>query len=225
MQVKEPMVQYILSKPKERQVKAIAHQIIKLIGNMYPIVDQEIRKYTERILTSLNSEQLQDILVRKWSYADKIKAKVRLLADAYAEEQFNDLVKIGKVVTKPSWKFPEAIVPGMLGASISHSLHKRAGSINNLERRLITDLASLPNIPLCHRNLGKGKGFAINGSKSNHYPDFIIVTKLENIILAEPKGDDRDNPDSAAKQRFGKRYADLSGEEFHYFMIYDKFHP
>src|SRR5690606_21470399 len=154
-----------------------AHQLIQLVGNMYPISDQEIRKYIERILTSLNPEQLQDMLVRKWSYADKIKAKIRLHADAYAEEQFNDMVKIGKVVTKPTWQFADAIVPGMLGGSISNSLYEREGSMNNFETTVITDIASLPNVAFWHRNLGRGKGFAINGFKSNHYPDFVVVTK------------------------------------------------
>lgn len=224
-QVKDPMVEYILAKPKEKQVKDIAHQIIQIVGNMYPISDQEIRKYIERILSSLNPEQLQDILVRKWSYADKIKAKIRLHADAYAEEQFNDMVKIGKVVTKPTWQFPDAIVPGMLGGSISNSLYEREGSMNNFETTVITDIASLPNIAFWHRNLGRGKGFAINGFKSNHYPDFIVVTKSGNVILLETKGDDRDNPDSASKRRLGNKWADLSGKQFHYFMVYDKISP
>lgn len=224
-QVKDPMVEYILAKPKENQVKDIAHQIIQIVGNMYPISDQEIRKYIERILASLNPEQLQDILVRKWSYADKIKAKIRLHADAYAEEQFNDMVKIGKVVTKPTWQFSDAIVPGVLGGSISNSLYEREGSMNNFETTVITDIASLPNIAFWHRNLGRGKGFAINGFKSNHYPDFIVVTKSGNVILLETKGDDRDNPDSASKRRLGNKWADLAGKEYHYFMVYDKISP
>ncbi|WMN12099.1 DEAD/DEAH box helicase family protein [Marivirga salinae] len=223
--VKDPMVEYILAKPKENQVKDIAHQLIQLVGNMYPISDQEIRKYIERILASLNPEQLKDILVRKYSYAEKIKAKVRLHADAYAEEQFNDMVKIGKVVTKPTWQFADAIVPGILGGSISNSLYEREGSMNNFETTIITDIASMNNIAFWHRNLGRSKGFSINGFKSNHYPDFIVVTKSGNIILLETKGDDRDNPDSASKRRLGNKWADLAGKNYHYFMVYDKISP
>lgn len=61
---------------------------------MYPIPDQEIRIYIEQILNQLNTEQLQDILVRKWSYAKKIKAKIRLHADTHTEELFNDWIVI-----------------------------------------------------------------------------------------------------------------------------------
>ncbi|MBT30738.1 MAG: restriction endonuclease [Thalassobius sp.] len=224
-QVKDPMVEYILAKPKENQVKDITHQLIQIVGNMYPISDQEIRKYIERILANLKSEQLQDILVRKWSYADKIKSKVKFHADSYAEEKFNDMVKISKIFTKPTWRFADTIVPGRAGSSISNSLYEREGDMNNFEASIITDIASLPNISFWHRNLGRGKGFSINGFKSKHYPDFILVTKSDNVILLETKGDDRDNPDSASKRRLGNKWADLSGKNFYYFMVYDKISP
>ena len=222
MQVKDPIVEYILAKPKEGQIKDIAHQLVQLVGDMYPIPDQEIRVYIERILKQLNAEQLQDILVRKWSYSDKIKAKIRIHADSYAEGQFNDLIKIRKVVTEPIWNFPEMIVPGPLGASIGHSLYEREGAMNNFETTVITDIASLSNIAFWHRNLGRGKGFSINGFKSNHYPDFIVVSKSGKIIIVETKGDDRDNSDSAAKCRLGNKWAELAGKDFLYFMVFDK---
>ena len=222
LQVKDPIVEYILAKPKEGQIKDIAHQLVQLVGDMYPVPDQEIRAFVERILNQLNAEQLQDILVRKWSYSDKIKAKIRLHADTYAEVQFNDLIKIGKVITEPTWNFPEMIVPGPLGASIGHSLYEREGVMNNFETTVITDIASLSNIAFWHRNLGRGKGFSINGFKSNHYPDFIIVSKSGKIIIVETKGDDRDNSDSAAKCRLGNKWSELAGKNFLYFMVFGK---
>jgi type III restriction enzyme len=220
--VKEPVVAYILSKPKDNQIKDIAHQLIQMIGDMYPIADQEIRVYIERILSSLNTEQLQDILIRKLSYADKIKAKIKHHADNFAESRFDDLIKVGKIQAEPSWNFSELIVPGVLGASISKSLYEREALMNNFETTIITDIAALPNIAFWHRNLGRGKGFSINGYKSNHYPDFIVGTKSGKIILIETKGDDRDNSDSQAKCRLGNKWAELAGSKFSYFMVFDK---
>jgi len=222
MKVKDPIVDYILAKPKEGQIKDITHQLVQLVGDMYPIPDQEIRVYIERILKQLNPEQLQDILVRKWTYSDKIKEKIRLHADKYAEGRFLDLIKIGKVTTTPSWNFPEIIVPGSLGSSIGNSLYEREGAMNNFETTVITDIASLPNIAFWHRNLGRGKGFSINGYKSNHYPDFIAVSKSGKVIIIETKGDDRDNSDSSAKCRLGNKWAELAGKGFSYFMVFDK---
>ncbi len=222
VQFRDPIIDYILARPRDKQVKDIAHQIVQVVGDLYPISDQEIRVYVERIIGQLDTAQLQDILVRKWSYSDRIKAKIRLHADNHAEGRFNDLVTIGKINTEPSWVFPEMIVPGRLGASIGHSLYEREGEMNNFETSVITSIASLPNIAFWHRNLGRGKGFAINGFKSNHYPDFVVVSKSGKIIIVETKGDDRDNSDSAAKCRLGNKWAELAGKEFLYFMVFDK---
>jgi len=63
--------------------------------------------------------------------------------------------------------------------------------MNTLEQEFITQISSL-EIFFWHRNLGRGKGFSLNGFKSNHYPDFIIVTKSHKVILVETKGADRD---------------------------------
>jgi type III restriction enzyme len=220
--LKDPIVEYILARPKENQIKDIAHQLIQMIGDMYPISDPEIRTYIERVLGGLTAEQLQDILARKYSYADKIKARIRQHVDTYAESQFDDMVKTKKIYTEPVWHFPEMIVPGMLGSSITKSLYEREGAMNNFETSVIQDIASLPNIAFWHRNLGRGKGFCINGFKSNHYPDFIAVTTTGKIIIIETKGDDRDNSDSAAKCRLGNTWADKAGDDFFYFMVFDK---
>lgn len=222
---KDPMIELILAAPKENQIRSIAFQLMQTIGNMYPIPDQEIRKYINRILESLNAEQLHDILIRKLSYTDRIKAKIRAHADNYAEQKFNELLKINQIYASSVWKFPEHMVPGTPGPSIANSLYEKEGAMNNFETTVITDIASLPNVAFWHRNLGKGKGFAINGYKSNHYPDFIVVTNSGNIILIETKGDDRDNPDSAAKRRLGHKWADVGGSKYFYFMVYDTISP
>ncbi len=221
-QVKDPFVEYILAKPKENQVKDVAHHIVQLVGNMYPISDPEIRIYVERILNGLTAEQIRDIVSNKWTYSDKIKAKIRQHADRYAEGQFNDFIKVGKIYTEPNWKFPAAIVPGQLGVAIGNSLYEREGLMNNFEIKVITEMAGLSNIVFWHRNLVRGKGFAINGYKSNHYPDFIAVTDKGITLLLETKGDDRDNSDSASKCRLGKIWEEQAGKKFKYFMIFDK---
>lgn len=78
------------------------------------------------------------------------------------------------------------------------------------------------NIAFWHRNLGRGKGFSINGFSSNHYPDFIAYTTTGKVIIIETKGGDRDNTDSAAKCRLGNEWARLAGKNFFYFMVFEK---
>lgn len=217
----EPVVAYIMSKPPERQIKDISHQLMKIIGDMYPIPDQEIRLYLERVLSSLNPEQLQDILTRKDEYSRKIKARIKYHADRYAEERFNDLIKLNKINNEATWTFSEQIVPGNIGAAISKSLYEREGWMNGFETTVISAVAALQNIVFWHRNLSRGKGFNINGFKSNHYPDFILLTQSGRIILLETKGDDRDNSDSQSKCRLGNKWAELAGEKFNYFMVFE----
>ncbi len=220
-QVKEVFVNYILTKPKAGQVKDLAHRMLQLIGDMYPIADPQIKLYLERILSSFDAERMKDWLAREYTYRDKIKKKIRSLADHYAEEQFKKLLTVGKITVAESFAFKKTIMPGLLGKSLGKSLYEREGSMNGFEERIISELAALPNVLFWHRNLGRGKGFAINGFKSNHYPDFVIYTKNGTLILLETKGDDRDNSDSGAKNRLGRTWADQAGRQYKYFMVFE----
>ena len=221
-EVSEPIAKYILAKPKDAQIKDITHQIMQIIGNMYPIPDQEIKVYVSRILESMSAEQMRDILVRKWSYTDKIKAHIRKLSDSFAEIRFQDLIKSKKINVKENWKLGNEIVPGNLGASIGNSLYEREGTMNNFEERVIMEIGTSANIVFWHRNLERGKGFFINGFKANHYPDFILRTKSGMTILIESKGDHLDGSDSEAKCRLGNEWEKQAGKDFAYFMIFDK---
>mgnify|MGYP005725985209 CR=1 FL=1 len=219
--VKDPLVEYIVSAPKERQIKEIAHQFIQIIGNMAPIPDQEIKAYIKRILEGMTNDQLMDCFARKYSYKDKIKQKIRVLADDYAEKEFFKKIDTGKIKVQSGYKLPKIIVPGKLGPDIMKSLYEREANMNRFEEKVIDSLAALDNLLFWHRNLERGKGFALNGYKSNHYPDFLILTRRGTIILLETKGDDRDNSDSIAKNKLGKRWAQLAGPNYRYFMVFD----
>lgn len=220
--VKDPIAEYILAKPKEDQITDIAYQMMQIIGNMYPIPDQEIKVYIGRILNSMTTEQLRDVLVRRLSYTDKIRTKIRQLADSYAEGRFKDLIKSKRISTKGNWKLSKEIVPGKTASSIGNSLYEKEGSMNNFEERVAMELGTSSNIEFWHRNLERGKGFFINGFKANHYPDFIMRTKSGKTILVETKGDHLDNADSAAKCRLGNEWEKQAGNDFAYFMIFDK---
>lgn len=191
--VKDPIAEYILAKPKENQIIDITQQIMGIVGNMYPIPDQEIKVYISRILKSMNTEQLRDVLVRKYSYTNKIKDKIRLLADLYAEDKFFDLIKSKRVYSKNNWKLKAEIVPGNTGSSIGNSLYEREGTMNSFEEKVIMEIGTSANITFWHRNLERGKGFYINGFKANHYPDFILQTKSGKTVLIETKGDHLNN--------------------------------
>lgn len=220
--VRDPIVDYIVSQPKETQIKSVTYALIDLIGSMYPIPEEEIKVYINRILKDLNSEQLIQCVQHKYTYKDLIKRKIRGLADEHAEKEFQMKVDTRKIKALPSFKLKKKITPGNLAPSIQASLYEREGDINNFEKQILLSISNLDNVKFWHRNLGRGKGFAINGFKSNHYPDFLIYTNKGNVVIIETKGDDRDNSDSIAKNKLGRKWAELSGDNYHYFMVFNR---
>jgi type III restriction enzyme len=221
----DALVEYILTRPREQQLRDIAHQLMQRVGKVHPITDQEILNYISRILGGLDNERLQDFLKHRYTYGDKIREKIGQLADAHAEKTFNDWRKVNKIETKQSWKFKKHLTPSSLAGELSKTLYEREAGMNGLEESFALELSGLENVLFWHRNLDRGKGFSLNGFKSDHYPDFIVVTKNGTVILVETKGSNLNNPDSLSKIRLGDAWSQLSGPKYKYMMVFDKNPP
>jgi type III restriction enzyme len=218
--VQQGLKEYILAKPKEAQIKDLVFRFNDLIGNMYPIPDSEIKAYLQKVIEGFKSDQIRDLLDRQSAYKDKFKQKIQGFADIHASKMFKFLLEKRKITAKPSFMLPELIIPKFIGAEIGKSLYEKEGDMNSFETDIIGKIASLENVVFWHRNLGRGKGFFINGFMSNHYPDFIVYTKSQKLILLETKGDMLDNPESKAKNKLGRTWANKSGDNYHYMMIF-----
>ena len=219
---KNILIDSILAKPREKQIKEVTHLIVRKLGDMTPISHDDITKYVSRVFENLNNDQIRDIVNNEFLYISKIKAKIRELESEYAKEQFQKLLDTNNIMVKPGFKFQKELTHIILSAPIEKSLYEREAGINNFEQEVIMNIAALDNILFWHRNLEKGKGFALNGFDSNHYPDFIVYTKRNNLILIETKGDHLDNEESRAKNMLGKKWAEKAGENFKYFMVFQK---
>jgi len=211
----------IFSMSQDGQVREVAHQITNILGSINPIAEQDIKSYVQRIIASMTEEQRSDVIHYPQKYKKAIKEKIRLLSDKYAEDVFNDYITTGKVITQASWYLPSQIIVKKCSKPIGKSLYEVEDSMNTLEEKAIMELSALDSVDFWHRNQEKGKGFKINGFMSNHYPDFIVKTDKGNTIIIETKGDHLDNSDSMAKARLGKRWAELAGKNFHYFMVFE----
>jgi len=219
--VAERVLEYILDPSrKESRVKNLAGRVLTLIGNMYPIDDKEIEKYVIRILETFTDDQFRDFADHEYSYVQKIKDKINSLAAVAAEKAFRDYLDIDKLFLKPSYSLPVQIAPADTAKDITKSLYEKEGDMNGFEERVINEVANLQTISFWTRNIDR-KGFGINGF-INHYPDFIIQTKSGKTILLETKGDDRDNSDSETKIRLGQAWSNKAGNNFKYFMVFDK---
>ncbi len=210
----------ILTGSHDSQVRNLTARLVQLIGNLYPITDPEVKKYVQRIVEALSSEQIRDCLERDVAYVRKIKQKITTLANAHATKEFNDLLDIDKIVVQPKFGFPAMIAPSANAPALPKSLYGTEASMGNFEGRLINDIANLESVHWWHRNLSRGKGFRINGFL-NHYPDFILKMKSGKIVVLETKGDDRDNTDSELKLKLGKLWESKAGGSFKYMMVFD----
>ena len=89
--------------------------------------------------------------------------------------------------------------------------------MNGFEERVINEIGNMTNISFWTRNIER-RGFRINGF-INHYPDFIIHTKSGKTILLETKGD---HLDAEPKIRLGANWAGKAGNNYRYFMVYER---
>jgi type III restriction enzyme len=216
--VRESVMAYILDPSKKgNRIKNFTKRIMDLTGNMFPIPDREIEKYINRILEDFTDEQFNDLANNEYTYKDKIKFKIIALSESFAEKKFRDFLDTDKVFIKSAFTLPTVIAPGNTAKDITKSLYEKEGSMNGFEERIINEIANLGNIAFWTRNIER-KGFRINGFL-NHYPDFIIRTKSGKVIILETKGD---HLDAEQKIRLGNLWAGKAGNNYRYFMVYDK---
>jgi len=216
--VKESVMAYILDPARKgSRVKNFAKRIMDIIGNLYPIPDKEIEKYITRILEDFKDEQFNDLANNEYTYTDKIKLKIKSLSETFAEKKFKDFLDTDKVFIKPTFQLPKNVTPGQTSKDIPKSLYEKEGSMNGFEERVINEIGNMPNIAFWTRNIER-RGFRINGFV-NHYPDFIIHTKSGKSILLETKGD---HLDAEPKIRLGGLWASKAGNNYRYFMVYER---
>jgi len=87
----------------------------------------------------------------------------------------------------------------------------------NSGNKIIHEIGNMQNISFWTRNIER-RGYRINGF-INHYPDFIVRTKSGKTVIVETKGD---HLDAEQKIRLGSLWASKAGNDYRYFMVYDK---
>lgn len=218
--VKEAFVKYISGLPTEGKINQLSGRILKLIKKVDAIPEPELQKYISLVLNNLDSDKLAEVSHNEIFYAHKIKNKIDILSDIFAEKQFTTLLDKGSIICQSHFSFPKKISPINTVKGITKNLYEQEGEMNDFEKKVINDIANLDSVVFWHRNLERGKGFYLNGFV-NHYPDFIIKTKNGKILIVETKGDDRDNSDSAKKIRLGEKWASKAGDNYRYFMVFN----
>ena len=183
--------------------------------------EPHIGNYIKSVLDNKTDEELMDLFNREIVVERAFKEKIDSLVADYQHRNFKKLLDMGQVRCEAEYAFPKQLTIGHKNVGLSKGLYTEEGDMNNFEYRVIADVANFDNVLFWHRNPERGQGFCINGYL-NHYPDFIIRTKNGHTIFLETKGDDRDNSDSRLKLELGMALANKAGEEYRYFMVFDK---
>lgn len=209
---------------------SIIHRLFLLLGKntFYPIADQDVKAYLTRIVANLSDAQQRDCINNDFRYAKQIKTKIKALADLYAEKVFAQWLAMSRVECRPSFLLSLSISPSDTAKSIAKSLYSKEADMNGLEESVIRAIVDkCENLAWWHRNLERGEGFVLNGF-INHYPDFILMTENNVLVLIEVKGADRDNSDSDLKTRLGKEWqaqanqlSRETGVKYRYMMVFN----
>ena len=205
--------------PPEQKIESCTRMICDQINRNNRYAASEINEYVHRIVAGMTEDELAAMETAIPTYAQKIADKIKGLEDAHREQQFFRWLDTGKIVCRDSYALPNVITPADTIDSIPKSLYEaEKNDMNNGEQDLIDAVVALDNVKWWHRIIER-KGFVLNGF-INHYPDFMIMTTSERLVLVEYKGDDRDNSDSERKLKLGRSWAAQAGPNYRYFMVF-----
>lgn len=218
---REYFKQYLKRTSDETRIRQSINLIFDKLRKDNALNENDLKNYIERIVNNLSDERKAKLLDEIDTCAIKIKNKIKELRSEYREKVFYDLLNKGNIKIENTFSFGPIIQASKLSSLRDKSLYEEEiDNLNSLENRLLTEIVSLDNIKWWHRNKDMKPGFCINAF-INHYPDFIICTENENIIMVEVKGDDRTNDDSKTKLKLGSKWADKAGDKYFYFMVFE----
>ena len=218
---REYFKQYLKTANDETRIRQSINLIFDKLRNDNALNENDLKNYIERIVNNLSDERKAKLLDEIDAYTIKIKNKIKELKSEYREKVFYDLLNKGNIKIENTFSFEPIIQSSKLSSLRDKSLYEEEiDNLNSLENKVLTEIVSLDNIKWWHRNKDMKPGFCINAF-INHYPDFIICTEHENIIMVEVKGDDRTNDDSKTKLKLGSKWADKAGDKYFYFMVFE----
>lgn len=216
----EEFQKYFRALPPDSRRNQLASKIARMV-KFDEIAEPHIISYITKTLADLDGDALVDLSMYEASTAKAVKDKITGLLTSFKHKKFEELLDTDQIKCEENYPMPQRITPNKTSIGLSKHLYIEEGDMNDFERMVINEIANVDNVLFWHRNLERGKGFCINGF-INHYPDFIVRMKNGMTIIVETKGDDRDNSDSIRKLALGKTWAHKAGNNYRYFMVFDK---
>ena len=218
----EYLKQQLLSIPPEGKKKQLAGATANKL-NIQEVSDKMLTQYVYDCIKNMDNDAIDDLITFQLQTIDTVKTKVNAILDNYRYKTFKDWLDLGKIrfADEEVYTMPKQITLLNKMIGIGKGLYKEEEKVNGFEASVISAISNDENVYFWHRNQERGKGFFINGF-INHYPDFIVKLKSGHTLLIETKGDDRDNSDSARKLELGTTWANKAGDQYRYYMVFDK---
>lgn len=206
--------------PQDERIQKCKSIIHARLNKLNGVDSAELEEYVNLIVSHMDSDQLAMLEKSPEGVAQRIRDKIHRLMKEHQKKQFDLWTQTGRIFCEPQYRLPEEIAPPYATTDYGKSLYTaEEDNLNRLESKFILELTSYQNVRWWHRNISR-HGFCLNGFV-NHYPDIIIRTVSGKVILAETKGNDRDNSDTKQKISLGQTWANLAGSDYLYFMIFD----
>lgn len=207
----------MLPENKNERILKFANRMVEHLDDNYPISYQDLKEYVINLLSEFTDDRFNHFVEHQLSYNDKIKKKIKNLMIDYSIEEFKKQLDKNIIFARNSYILPETINPHSVNNKIKKSLYEYELELNKFEKLVIRNIINLSNVVFWTRNI-ENQGFKINGF-IDYYPEFIIYTKKENIIIIDTRSD---KVDALYKIKQGNLWAKRAGNKYFYFMIKDK---
>ncbi len=211
--------QQYMDKSDSVQKSVLSKKIASMI-RLDNVAEADIKKYVDKVIGNFDSDEITNLFDNLFNTKDAIQKKIEELLKDYQKKVFLQWLDTGRIQLKEYFTFPDSVVNtrGEI-VGINNGLYGTEENVDNdFEYEVISAIADNPNVHFWHRNREK-KDFCINGF-INHYPDFIVRMKSGKTIMVESKGDHLDNDNSKNKILLGNKWADLAGNDYKYFMVF-----
>jgi len=220
----EEFKKYLELIPEQSRINACKTTLIYELNNKFNNISySDICNYVTRIISSLKTEdEIISLQNNIYAIGARIKDYINKLLEDYRYTNFKDKLKSNDIFVTYNHQLNLSLtLPEHTNNYLKTLYQEEDGHINSLEEKFATKISSLENVVWWHRNLEK-TDYSINGYL-NHYPDFIVKTKSNKIILVETKGEHLDGDDSKKKLELGNLWSSYSGPHtYKYFMAFDK---
>jgi len=173
----------------------------------------------------LKKKSISELSINRYILVTILNEEINKILENYTKKKFEKFLKEKKIIVKEFEKFPEKItLSEMPKQNWNKCYYKYIDKLNKEELKFVERLDLLENIKFWVRcREKKDDSFFIQGWKKNKfYPDFIAVTKKNNIVALEWKGEHlMTNEETIYKEEIGKIWKSMN-KNLHFELVNNK---